>query len=72
MDAVTSALSLLLFALIAWRSILYGESLRQAGEVSLTLQLPFYPFIYGVGLSAAVVCLVLLADLARNLRGVFL
>ncbi len=71
-DAVTATLSLLLFALIAWRSILYGESLRQAGEVSLTLQLPFYPFIYGVGLSAAVVCLVLLADLARNLRGAFL
>lgn len=69
-DALTSALSLVLFALIAWRSTLYGDALRQAGEVSPTLQLPFYPFIYGVGLSATAVCLVLLADLGNHLRGV--
>ncbi|OHB33066.1 MAG: hypothetical protein A2X84_02500 [Desulfuromonadaceae bacterium GWC2_58_13] len=70
-DTLTSSLSLLLFGLIAWRSLLYGENLRQAGEVSPTLQLPFYPFVYGVGLSAAVVCLVLLADFQKNLQGVF-
>jgi TRAP-type C4-dicarboxylate transport system permease small subunit len=70
-DTLTSALSLLLFGLISWRSILYGENLRQAGEVSMTLQLPFYPFVYGIGLSAAVVCLVLLADFQKNMQGVF-
>ncbi|MDY0269479.1 TRAP transporter small permease [Trichloromonas sp.] len=70
-DALTSALSLLLFALIAWRSVLYAEDLRRSGEVSLTLQLPFYPFIHGIGLAAAAVCLVLLADLVRHLQGAF-
>ena len=70
-DALTSALSLTLFALIAWRSVLYAEDLRRSGEVSLTLQLPFYPFVYGIGLSAAVVCLVLLSDLIRHLQGAF-
>jgi TRAP-type C4-dicarboxylate transport system permease small subunit len=69
-DALTSALSLLLFALIAWRSVLYAETLRQSGEVSPTLQLPFYPFVHGVGLAAAAVCLVLFADLVIHLRGV--
>lgn len=70
-DALTSALSLALFALIAWRSVLYAEDLRRSGEVSLTLQLPFYPFVYGIGLSAAVVCLVLLSDVVRHLQGAF-
>jgi TRAP-type C4-dicarboxylate transport system permease small subunit len=70
-DALTSALSLTLFALIAWRSVLYAEDLRRSGEVSLTLQLPFYPFVYGIGLSAAVVCLVLLSDVVRHLQGAF-
>ncbi len=66
-DAVTCGLSLFLFAMIAWRSILYGNNLREAGEVSMTLQLPFYPFVYGVGVAAAAVCLVLLNDLLQNL-----
>lgn len=70
-DALTSALTLILFALIAWRSVLYAEDLLRSGEVSLTLQLPFYPFVHGIGLSAAVVCLVLLSDLLRHLQGAF-
>lgn len=70
-DSLTSALSLLLFALIAWRSILYGENLRLAGEISPTLQLPFYPFVFGIGISSAAVCLVLLAEVQKNLQGVF-
>lgn len=70
-DALTSTLGLILFALIAWRSVLYAEDLRRSGEVSLTLQLPFYPFVHGIGLSAAVVCLVLLSDLIRHLQGAF-
>ncbi len=69
-DSITTSLGSALFALIAWRSFLYGSSLRQAGEVSLTLELPFYPFVYGVALSAAVVALVLLAQLWNHLMGV--
>jgi TRAP-type C4-dicarboxylate transport system permease small subunit len=70
-DAITTCLSLILFALIAWHSILYAGDLRSTGEVSLTLELPFYPFVYGVGFSAAAVCLVLLTDLIDSLEKVF-
>ena len=48
--------------LIAWQSVLYGMDCQRAGEVSLTLQLPFYPVIYGVAIGAGAVCLVLLLD----------
>jgi len=70
-DTLTSILGLVFFALIAWYSVQYASELRATGEVSLTLELPFYPFVYGVGFSAAAVCLVLLTDLFESLGKVF-
>ena len=67
----TSLFGLIFFFLISWQSFLYGISLRATGEVSLTLELPFYPFVYGIGFSAAAVCLILLAELSRHLTKVF-
>lgn len=69
-EMLTGAFGFILFALVAWRSVLYANSLRATGEVSLTLQLPFYPFVYGIGFSAVAVCLVLLTDLFKNLMKV--
>ena len=70
-ESITSTFGFIFFALVAWQSVLYGNDLYTSGEVSLTLQLPFYPFIYGIGFSAAAVCLVLLTDLFKNLMKVF-
>ncbi|MFC1580816.1 TRAP transporter small permease [Thermodesulfobacteriota bacterium] len=70
-ETITTCFGLTFFTLLCWRSILYAADLRVMGEVSLTLQLPFYPFVYGVAFSAFAVCLVLLGDLVKNLREVF-
>jgi len=70
-ESTTSTFGFIFFALVAWQSVLYGNDLHASGEVSLTLQLPFYPFVYGIGFSAAAVCLVLLTDLFKNLMKVF-
>jgi TRAP-type C4-dicarboxylate transport system permease small subunit len=64
---VTHLLSLLLFALLAWEGVSYGNDFRASGEVSLTLRMPFYPVVYGVAFSAAVVCLVLFVDILQVL-----
>jgi len=64
--SITTIFGLILFVFITWQSFLYGMDLHSTGEVSLTLQLPFYPFVYGISFSAAVVCLILLADLFKN------
>jgi TRAP-type C4-dicarboxylate transport system permease small subunit len=69
--SITTIFGLILFFFIAWRSFLYANSLRSTGEVSLTLQLPFYPFVYGIAFSAGAVCLVLLTDLFKNILKVF-
>jgi TRAP-type C4-dicarboxylate transport system permease small subunit len=63
----TNSFSFIFFALISWRSYIYGNHLREIGEVSLTLQLPFFPFVYGIAFSAIAVCLVVLVDLINNL-----
>lgn len=68
--SITTTFGFILFALLSWQSILYANDLRSSGEVSLTLELPFYPFVYGISFAAAAVCLVLLTDLFTNLAGV--
>ena len=65
-ESITNLFGLFLFVLIAWQSVIYANDLHASREVSLTLELPFYPFVYGIGFSAAVVCLILLSDLIKN------
>lgn len=66
LGSLTDLFSLIFFGLIGWRAFVYASHLRSTGEVSLTLQLPFYPFVWGIGLGAFAVCLVLLLDIIRN------
>ena len=66
---IIHVLSIGLFALIAYESILLGNDLRLANEVSLTLQIPFFPVLFGISFACMVVCLVLLVDFWRVLVG---
>jgi TRAP-type C4-dicarboxylate transport system permease small subunit len=66
-NLITRILSTFLFALIAWVCIQYGNELRTAGEVSMTLRLPFYPVLYAIALAAGVVCLVVVSTLVRSM-----
>jgi TRAP-type C4-dicarboxylate transport system permease small subunit len=69
-EMLISIFGIILFAIISWQSVLYGLDCQRSGEVSLTLQLPFYPIIYGVAFGAGVACLVLLADLVNAISRV--
>ena len=68
-NLITRCMGIGLFFLIGWNLIKVGMDLQQSGEVSLTLQLPFYPVAYGVAVSCFVQCLVLLADMLKIFRG---
>lgn len=70
-ESITTSFGLIFFVLIAWQSVIYANDLRLSGEVSLTLELPFYPFVYGISFSAAIVCLILLSNLFNNLLKIF-
>ena len=66
-DTTTGVFAFVLFALLSWQSVLYATELHESGRVSLTLELPFYPFVYGISFAAAAVCLVLLVEIFSNL-----
>ncbi len=68
-NLITRGMGIALFLLIGWNLIKVGMDLQQSGEVSLTLQLPFYPVAYGVAVSCFVQCLVLLTDMVKITRG---
>jgi TRAP-type C4-dicarboxylate transport system permease small subunit len=65
----TRAMTLALFFMIGWNLFKVGNDLWKSGEVSPTLQMPFYPIVYGVGVSCLIQCLVLLADMVKIRRG---
>ncbi len=59
-ECINALISTALFAMICWQSALYAGSLQTLKEVSLTLQVPIYPFVYGVSIGCGMLCLVLL------------
>jgi len=60
---------ILLFLLIGWNLFVYGWDLQKSGEVSLTLQMPFYPVAYGVGICCFIQCLVMVCEIVKISRG---
>lgn len=68
-NVTTRCLGIGLFSLMGWNLTKVGMDLQKSGEVSLTLQLPFYPVAYGIAVSCFVQCLVLVADMVKISRG---
>jgi TRAP-type C4-dicarboxylate transport system permease small subunit len=58
-------LGMALFGLLAWRSYDFARTLQVKGEVSMTQEIPFYLFIYGIALCSISVFLVLLVQCIR-------
>ncbi len=65
-EAAVSLIGAALFGLLTWQSLRYGTDLRQSGEVSVTLTMPIYPFIYGIAAGSGLLTLVLLTDALRT------
>jgi TRAP-type C4-dicarboxylate transport system permease small subunit len=68
-NITTRCLGIWLFLMIGWNLIKYAMDLYKSGEVSPTLQVPFYPVAYGIGICCFIECLVLLCDLLKILGG---
>ncbi len=65
---VINSLACCLFMILCtWQLILKGSILRETGEVTETLNIAYYPFVYGVALGCLVLALVFLSDLGEAL-----
>jgi len=65
----TKFLGIVLFSLLGWNMIMKGTELQGAGEVSLTLHIPFYPVAYALGFCFFIECLVLCSQIVMAIRG---
>jgi len=62
---IVYSIGMAMFALLAWTSYDFGQMLRASGEVSMTQEIPFYPFVYGIAFCSISVFLVLTVQFLR-------
>lgn len=67
-ETFTNIVSFLIFGLIAYQAFIYALDIRKSGEVSPTLQMPIYPFIFGIALGSGLLCLILIADSIKSMK----
>ena len=70
-ESFTHFASFLIFGLIAYQAFIYALDIKKSGEVSLTLQMPVYPFIFGMAIGFGLLCLLLIADFIKSLQRTF-
>jgi len=68
-NVITRCMGMFLFIWIGWNLITYGMDLRNVGEVSTALHLPFYFVAYGIGICCLFECLVLFCDIIKIFGG---
>ncbi len=66
LDGASHAVTLVLFSIVSWQTFSYGRRLMQTGELSETLKVAYYPFVFLVSLGFAVLALTLLLDLLET------
>jgi TRAP-type C4-dicarboxylate transport system permease small subunit len=61
-------LSAVLFGLLAWQSQVYAMDLLESGEVSPTIGIPTWPFVFSLTAGCGMLSLVLFLDALRQLK----
>ena len=66
LDRLSYVLILVFFSIVSWQTFVYGRRLMQTGEVSETLKIAYYPFVFLVGFGFAVLALTVFLDLVET------
>jgi len=67
LDRISYILILVFFSIVSWQTFVYGKRLMLTGELSETLKIAYYPFVFLVGIGFAVLSLTSLLDLIESL-----
>ena len=65
---LTSLLGLLLFVLLIVEGIGLGNEYLEAGEVTATVQIPFYPFAYAFSVAVVPIAIMMLVDVIGSIK----
>ncbi|MDD5126487.1 MAG: TRAP transporter small permease [Dehalococcoidales bacterium] len=68
--ALASFLGAVLFAVLAWQSFIFGRILQTTNEVSMTQNIPFYPFVYAIAFCSLPLCMILLVKCLKAMAKV--
>jgi len=67
LDGINNLVCMVFFGLVAWRITRYGTTLWNTGEITETLRIVYYPFVYAVALGCATLSLIFLTNLLRSI-----
>ncbi len=68
LDAINYFVTLIFFSIITWQIFVWGMKIWEANEVSETLKVIYYPFVFCVSAGFGVLSLTLLVDLLKTFR----
>jgi TRAP-type C4-dicarboxylate transport system permease small subunit len=68
-NTATRILCIVIFLFIGYTLFRVGYDFQTSGEVSPTIELPFFPVAYGVGVCCFLECFVFVHEIARIWRG---
>jgi TRAP-type C4-dicarboxylate transport system permease small subunit len=66
LDRVNYAIISVFFVIVSWQTFVYGKRLLRTGELSETLKIAYYPFVFLVSIGFAVLALTILLDLIES------
>ena len=66
LDRVGYVLLLIFFSIVSWQTFVYGKRLLLTGELSETLKITYYPFVFLVSAGFAVLALTIFLDLLET------
>jgi TRAP-type C4-dicarboxylate transport system permease small subunit len=69
LNTFTRILCIILFSVIGWNLFLVGNEFLATGEVSPTINIPFFPIAYCVAVCCFLECLVFVFDIVKIWRG---
>lgn len=67
LSIINYAICMVFSALVSWQIFKYGTILKNTWEVTETLGIIYYPFVYGVSIGCATLALVFLTEIIKSI-----
>lgn len=67
---IVSFFGCILFAMVTWQMIEHGFYMLNSGEVTAIERIPLWPFAFTTAICTLLMCLVLIATIMREIKGV--